>query len=117
MISRRSFLQGVTAAIASVQLPLSGPERAVEVTNKAGKFEFFGPKFFDFNFQIGVMLKLPDGRRIAVRTLHRKNLVQEEVRELKNQLLARAERILLNKDRVQASRIAKASLAEEAEQL
>lgn len=68
-MNRRGFLGSIIAAITAVRLPAPSKVAAVTaLTNAGGTFEFIGPQIFDYGFQMGLALKLPDGRMHAVRT-------------------------------------------------
>jgi hypothetical protein len=72
-MKRRGFLQALTAAITAVQLPAAAKVAPVTtVANAGGTFEFIGPQIFDYGFQMGLAIKLPDGRMHAVRTTREK---------------------------------------------
>jgi predicted HAD superfamily Cof-like phosphohydrolase len=67
-MNRRGFLGAITAAISAVRLPaVAKAVPPTVVVNAGGAFVFLGPKLFDFGRQIGLALKLPDGRMHAAR--------------------------------------------------
>ena len=93
-MNRRGFLGALTAAISAVRLPaLAKVAPVTTVTNAGGAFVFTGPKLFDFGYQVGLALKLPDGRMHAVRTTRERSVEEgwktkeETVIELKRALL------------------------------
>lgn len=93
MTTRRSFLQCLVAAISGVSLPTVSTGAMTEVVNEAGRFEFTGPQFFDCGNQIGVALRLPDGRRHAVRRKcgYTQDITKQDVSDMKLALLDWAE--------------------------
>jgi hypothetical protein len=98
-MNRRGFLGSIAAAIGAVQLPAAAKVPAVTtVRNAGGAFVFTGPHIFDYGYQVGLALRLPDGRLHAVRTTREKAVEEgwktpeETVIELKRALLDWAER-------------------------
>ena len=88
-MNRRRLLQGLIAAIGSAALPSVATSEPTVVVNDAGRFEFLGPEFFDLGYQIGLAIRLPNGKLHGVRRLckRRSRFSVEDVTDLKRELL------------------------------